>query len=164
MQFIDLQNQINEKVGEIKGSKSDVKWKLQRLINDILEENKIDARAGTPYYFGYESKENLIKIYPRNRHSDRTNWPVHVYYKTSRKTERKYYGYNESTFTLKSVEVQTPWESEDFESWLKKEDEFAAARENQKAASINKLKAFIEKNPEFEEMVALYNKYKYQLK
>lgn len=170
MKIIDLQNQINANANEIKSSyKSGIKSEITKAINKILQDNEIDATAT----YDYGDRSNSIRIVPKGLYYKQTGWSIYVDYKTSRKTIKESWRGNEYEYTLKSIEIYSQGkrkigdneeiEITTFEEYLLAEEFYRNSKKNQAEAEKEELKQFMQKNPEFEKMVELYNKYKYNL-
>lgn len=172
MKFEELQSQINARANEVKTNyKYDFKSTLVNLINKILEENGLTEAQAT---YDFSEKSNIVKIIPRGRYSGEYFWAIYIEYKTSRKLlKERFYGSNDYEYTLKSVEIYGGGKREigkgeeaeinTVELYLLAEEYAMEKKKNQANDEKTKLKMFMQENPDFLEMVKLYNKYQYNL-
>lgn len=170
MKLKELEAQVAAKAETVSSNyKSDVKSKLCQLINGILKENNIQARAD----YKYSERENCVRIYLIDEDGyiiGKTPWPLYIEYKTKREIVKNmykygiYYGHsnNGAIFTLKSIQCFAD-ELETIEQWIEREQNSLKASADKREKEISELKEFMKKNPDFVKMVNLYKKYQYHL-
>ena len=171
MKIAELINKVNAQTEEVKGDKYSIKWGLVKLINKILEEEGIEAKA----YEEYGERANIVKISVKGAHRDEIFWPLHVEFKTSRKigNYNRWTHRNDATYELKSISIYHDMEREvaagkkikidTIEDFIAAEKYSVLKRKNERACELEEIQNYVNEHPEFIEMVNLYNKYKYQI-
>ena len=169
MKFIELQNQMNTKAGEIKGrGKHEIKSAVCKAINEILKENNIAAVAE----YEYNERANYVRLYVANEHgwADRrnTHFAPYIQFKVSRELVHEKYHYypssNVAYYTFKSLEFISDDKEQTIESWIEEQAASLKKIEDNKNAEIEKVNKYIDGHPEFIEMYKLAKKHRYYLK